>query len=95
MVQTVIDTGYTIEEVKDSLADETCLSFRLLLADLHLGGGEYTDAKTVWDSLHVYFKEDSDLLDLRDRVLELFKVTSTDGKAEVWLMGQQLFGHGS
>ena len=32
---------------------------------------------------------------LRDRVLELFKVTSTDGKAEVWLMGQRLFGHGS
>ena len=37
----------------------------------------------------------TDLLDLRDRVLELFKVTSTDGKAEVWLMGQRLFGHGS
>ena len=36
-----------------------------------------------------------DLLDLRDRVLELFKVTSTDGKAEVWLMGQRIFGHGS
>ena len=37
----------------------------------------------------------TDMLDLRDRVLELFKVTSTDGKAAVWLMGQQLFGHGS
>jgi len=37
----------------------------------------------------------TDMLDLRDRVLELFKVTSTDGKAEVWLMGQRLFGHGS
>lgn len=36
----------------------------------------------------------TDMLDLRDRVLELFKVTSTDGKAEVWLMGQRLFGHG-
>ena len=34
----------------------------------------------------------TDLLDLRDRVLELFKVTSTDGRAEVWLMGQRLFG---
>lgn len=32
-----------------------------------------------------------DLLDLRDRVLELFKVTSTGGKAEVWLMGQRIF----
>jgi len=37
----------------------------------------------------------TDLLDLRDRVLELFKVTSTDGKAEVWLMGQRILGHGS
>lgn len=37
----------------------------------------------------------TDMLDLRDRVLELFKVTSTDGKAEVWLMGQRLFGHSS
>ncbi len=36
----------------------------------------------------------TDMLDLRDRVLELFKITSTDGKAEVWLMGQQIFGHG-
>jgi len=35
----------------------------------------------------------TDMLDLRDRVLELFKVTSTDGNAEVWLMGQRLFGH--
>ena len=37
----------------------------------------------------------TDMLDLRDRVLELFKVTSTDGKAEVWLMGQRILGHGS
>jgi len=32
----------------------------------------------------------TDLLDLRDRMLELFKVTSRDGKTEVWLMGQRL-----
>ena len=32
----------------------------------------------------------SDMLQLRDRMLELFKVTSTGGKAEVWLMGQRL-----
>jgi transposase InsO family protein len=31
-----------------------------------------------------------DLLDLRERCLELFKVTSTGGVAEVWLMGQRL-----
>ncbi len=37
----------------------------------------------------------TDLIDLRDRVLELFKVTSTGGKAEVWLMGQRLFGPGA
>ena len=37
----------------------------------------------------------TDMLDLRDRILELFKVTSTDGKAEIWLMGQRIFGHGS
>ena len=34
----------------------------------------------------------NDVLSLRDRVLELFKVTSTNGQAEVWLMGQKLFG---
>ena len=32
----------------------------------------------------------TDLLDLRDRVLELFKVVSVDGQAEGWLMGQRL-----
>jgi len=37
----------------------------------------------------------TDMLDLRDRILELFKVTSIDGKTEVWLMGQRIFGHGS
>jgi hypothetical protein len=34
----------------------------------------------------------SDVLQLRDRLLELFKVTSRGGKTEVWLMGQQLLG---
>jgi len=33
----------------------------------------------------------TDLLDLRDRCLELFKVTSQDGRPEVWLLGQRLF----
>ena len=32
----------------------------------------------------------TDLLDLRDRALELFKVTSRDGKPEVWLLGQPI-----
>jgi len=32
----------------------------------------------------------ADLLDLRERCLELFKVTSKGGVAEVWLMGQRL-----
>ena len=35
-------------------------------------------------------RDASDLLDLRERCLELFKVTSKDGVAEVWLMGQRL-----
>jgi putative transposase len=34
----------------------------------------------------------TDLLDLRDRALELFKVVSRDGKPEIWLMGQPLLG---
>jgi transposase InsO family protein len=33
----------------------------------------------------------TDLLDLRDRELDLFRVSSTGGKAEVWLMGQRIF----
>jgi putative transposase len=36
--------------------------------------------------------EAGDALQLRDRLLELFKVTSRGGKTEVWLMGQQLLG---
>jgi transposase InsO family protein len=35
-------------------------------------------------------RDAGDLLDLRQRCLELFKVTSRDGVAEVWLMGQRL-----
>jgi len=34
----------------------------------------------------------SDPLQLRDRPLELFKVTSTGGQAEVWLMGTKILG---
>jgi putative transposase len=36
--------------------------------------------------------DSSDALSLRDRILELFKVTSTGGQAEVWLMGQKILG---
>lgn len=36
-----------------------------------------------------------DLLDLRDRCLELFKVTSRGGAPEVWLLGQRLLGAGN
>lgn len=36
-----------------------------------------------------------DLLDLRDRCLELFKVTSRAGVPEVWLLGQKLLGGAS
>lgn len=32
----------------------------------------------------------TDLLDLRDRALELFKVVSRDGRPEVWLMGEKI-----
>lgn len=34
----------------------------------------------------------SDALQLRDRMLELFKVVSIGGKSEVWLMGQRILG---
>lgn len=37
-------------------------------------------------------RDASDLLDLRDRCLELFKVTSRGGVPEVWLLGQKLLG---
>jgi transposase InsO family protein len=37
-------------------------------------------------------RDASDLLDLRERCLELFKVTSRGGVAEVWLLGQRLLG---
>ena len=37
-------------------------------------------------------RDPSDLLELRDRCLELFKVTSRSGIPEVWLLGQRLLG---
>jgi len=37
-------------------------------------------------------RDPSDLLELRDRCLELFKVTSKSGMPEVWLLGQRLLG---
>lgn len=37
-------------------------------------------------------RDAKDLLDLRDRCLELFKVTSRAGVPEVWLLGQKLLG---
>ena len=37
-------------------------------------------------------RDTTDLLDLRARCLELFKVTSRDGIPEVWLLGQKLLG---
>ena len=40
-------------------------------------------------------RDASDLLDLRERCLELFKVTSRNGVPEVWLLGQRLLGSGS
>jgi len=40
-------------------------------------------------------RDASDLLALRDRCLELFKVTSRGGAPEVWLLGQRLLGGAS
>jgi transposase-like protein len=40
-------------------------------------------------------RDAKDLLELRERCLELFKVTSRDGVPEVWLLGQKLLGGGS
>lgn len=40
-------------------------------------------------------RDASDLLDLRDRCLELFKVQSRNGVPEVWLLGQRLLGTSS
>jgi len=40
-------------------------------------------------------RDAGDLLELRDRCLELFKVTSRNGVPEVWLLGQRLLGPGA
>jgi putative transposase len=40
-------------------------------------------------------RDAQDLLDLRDRCLELFKVTSRGGIPEIWLLGQRLLGAAS
>jgi putative transposase len=37
-------------------------------------------------------RDGADLLDIRDRCLELFKVTSRGGVPEIWLLGQRLLG---
>jgi len=37
-------------------------------------------------------RDPGDFLDLRERCLELFRITSRAGSPEVWLLGQKLFG---
>jgi transposase InsO family protein len=37
-------------------------------------------------------RDPADLLDLRQRALELFKIVTQNGSPEIWLLGQQLFG---
>ena len=39
-------------------------------------------------------KESMEALDVRHRALELFKVTSTAGTPEIWLMGQKVLSLG-
>jgi putative transposase len=58
----------------------------LVPADLYYGRAEEVLAKIEAGA----GRELSDDLDLRDRGLELFKVISTAGTTEVWLMGQLL-----
>ncbi|MBW1880451.1 MAG: DDE-type integrase/transposase/recombinase [Deltaproteobacteria bacterium] len=50
----------------------------------------YGRVEEVMARIEAGVTDDSDPLDLRSRILELFKVVSVDGRAEVWLMGQQL-----
>jgi len=70
-----IDTNYSVEEIKDSLANEKEATLRMLLGDLYLGDGEYSESKVVFDSVKVYFKEEKKLLELRAIQLNLFEDT--------------------
>jgi putative transposase len=57
----------------------------LVPADRYFGRAE-----EVLACIEAGVPRDSDALELRDRCLELFKVASTNGVPEVWLMGQRL-----
>lgn len=71
------DTNYSFEEVMDSLENETYLTFRMLLGNLYMANNQYSDARSLYDSLKVYFNEDKDLLELREIQLDLFEDTLT------------------
>jgi hypothetical protein len=64
------------------------LGGRLVPADRYYGRVEEVVARIEAGA----GRDAKDLIDLRDRCLELFKVVSRDGVPEVWLLGQRLLG---
>jgi len=72
-----IDTNYSVEEIKDSLINEKDAPMRLLLGDLYLAENEYAESESVFDNLKVYFREDKELLGLRELQISLFEDTLT------------------
>ena len=60
----------------------------LVLADRYYGRVEEMLARIEADA----GRDAADLLDIRDRCLELFKVTSRGGVPEIWLLGPRLLG---
>ena len=60
----------------------------LVPADRYLGRADEVMARIEAGAAADAF----DSLDLRDRMLDLFRVVSTGGRTEVWLMGQKLLG---
>jgi hypothetical protein len=61
---------------------------RLVPADRYYGRVDEVLARTEVGA----GRDPGDLLDLRERCLKLFKITSKGGVAEVWLLGERLLG---
>ncbi len=90
---------YDLAEMKRRLA--THLRWYNLRRTSHALGGllvpadrYYGRVEEVLARIEAGVVDDSDPLDLKNRVLELFKVISVGGRAEVWLMGQRILQTG-
>ncbi len=60
-----MEVYYDVDEVIDSLENETDIQLKLLLADLYMGIEEYEDAASIYNNIPVYDRETELMKELR------------------------------